>query len=57
MDEHLDDQEPEVEEGAELEKEHYAFEPTEFDGGGGFLEKPDELDEPDEPGEENPDEI
>lgn len=56
MDEHQDDLEPEVEEGAELENEHYAVEPNEFEEAD-ELEEPADGEDPDETADENPDEI
>jgi hypothetical protein len=56
MDEHQDDLEPEVEEGAELETENYSPEPSESD----VTDEPEHEGERDIPGEsddDNPDEI
>lgn len=56
MDEHQDDLEPEVDEGAELETESYSPEPSEFD----VTDEPEherEGDIPSESDDENPDEI
>jgi hypothetical protein len=56
MDEHQDDLEPEVEEGAELETEAYSPEPSELE----VTDEPEherEGDIPDDSDDENPDEI
>ena len=56
MDEHQDDLEPEVEEGAELETESYSPEPSELD----VADEPEherEGDIPDDADDDNPDEI
>lgn len=56
MDEHEDDLEREVDDGAEFETENYAPEPSEFD----VTDEPEherEGDIPDDSDDDNPDEI
>jgi hypothetical protein len=55
-DEHQDDLEPEVEEGAEWEKEHYASEPHQLEEADEW-EDESESEDTEEPSDEHPDEL